>query len=209
VGDTQILDRTIPARMDAQAYITPSATASRSLQLSPERPNRMMILSPPRQQSTVTKTPNRVFQLSDETVRKFFEGQQFSGDVQSFNLDDTKINCHCGGKPGSKMVSPSRSWLAMLTFQIRCENCGEWQHRHCYGYMDSDDLHCVHLCYSCLLGSDSSLLQEMKQLCLSRKILHSILKEGYPMADRDLASKIGEYVFGDGIRFLMSWQVVL
>lgn len=63
--------------------------------------------------------------------------------------------------------------ICLIMFaQAQCGRCQAWQHVVCYGYWDSSfRLPDKHFCYTCLCNDNLQLLEDLKMLCLFRRVI--------------------------------------
>lgn len=104
------------------------------------------------------------------------------GDEWKNEKREGRINCECGDeKPEGDMIC--------------CDNCDEWQHIDCYGFVSSRDSRIpdYHVCYSCLLGAnEGKLLEEMRNMALFRRALKTIWSvDVFPSSNKVFANRLG------------------
>jgi meiosis-specific protein HOP1 len=110
------------------------------------------------------------------------KSRTIEGDEWKDEKHEDRINCECGDdKPEGNMIC--------------CDNCDEWQHTDCYGFISAKDSRIPdhHVCYSCLLGAnEGKLLEEMRNMALFRRALKTIWSmDVFPSSNKVFANKLG------------------
>lgn len=110
------------------------------------------------------------------------KSRTIDGDEWKDEKHEDRINCECGDdKPEGNMIC--------------CDNCDEWQHTDCYGFISAKDSRIPdhHVCYSCLLGAnEGKLLEEMRNMALFRRALKTIWSvDVFPSSNKVFANKLG------------------
>ncbi|RPB07219.1 HORMA-domain-containing protein [Morchella conica CCBAS932] len=110
------------------------------------------------------------------------KSRTIDGDEWKGETHEGRINCECGeDKPEGNMIC--------------CDNCDEWQHTDCYGFISAKDSRIPdhHVCYSCLLGAnEGKILEEMRNMALFRRALKTIWSvDVFPSSNKVFANKLG------------------